>query len=170
MRLFIGLELPAAIKTQVLATHMPLAHARWQTDEQLHLTLNFLGNVPDNDCAGIERLVQTFGLGHFNLTLTGAGHFRHRAIWLGAQPESPLRRLHERLADALVPLGIGPDTRPFRPHVTVARLGKGAEATPYLEAWSHFRSAPFPVNRISLFASTPGAGGSRYDIIARSGS
>ncbi|MDX1459356.1 MAG: 2'-5' RNA ligase family protein, partial [Marinobacter sp.] len=75
MRLFIGLALPPAVKRQIRSTQHGIHDARWQNSNQLHLTLNFIGQVPKDQADALIRLVSTFPFTPFELQLTGAGRF-----------------------------------------------------------------------------------------------
>lgn len=172
LRLFTGIELPAAVRETIPDCQRHLPGARWQSFRQLHLTVNFIGSVDRALAEKIIAQVRNTEFSPFRLTLTGAGHFRNRAVWLGAEPEAPLINLHTQDRSALTALGLSLEDRRYRPHVTLARMTKDArreDLARYVEEFRDFHCAPFDVRQLALFASTPGVGGSRYDIIARSG-
>lgn len=168
MRLFIGLALPPAVKRQIRATQHGIRDARWQNSNQLHLTLNFIGHVPEDQADALIELVSTFQFTPFELQLTGAGRFGSRSVWLGAEPEAPVAELHHRFREQLAAQGWPTESRRFRPHVTVARLGRSSDCDSYLETQRDFRSLTFTVSEAVLFSSTQGAQGSHYEAIARS--
>ncbi len=168
MRLFIGLALPPDIKQQVLATQHRCPGARWQNANQLHLTLNFLGQVAEDQAPALCRLVSDFSFTPFSLQLAGAGHFGAHALWLSVAPQEPVIQLHQALRERLEAQGWPTERRRFRPHVTVARLGRNSDCSHYLEAQSDFQSFPFEVHQAALFASSQGQQGSHYEVIALS--
>ncbi|MDX1756062.1 MAG: RNA 2',3'-cyclic phosphodiesterase [Marinobacter sp.] len=167
MRLFIGLTLPGAIKRQIRATQHGIRHARWQNSNQLHLTLNFIGQVPEDQAPALCELVSAFQFAPFSLQLTGAGRFGTRALWLGVSPDEPVIQLHESFKALLAEQDWPTENRRFRPHVTVARLGRRSDCTDYLQTHQDFRSPPFTVRQAVLFSSAQGPQGSHYEVIAR---
>ncbi|MDC0661586.1 RNA 2',3'-cyclic phosphodiesterase [Marinobacter sp. SS21] len=168
MRLFIGLALPAEIKQQVLATQHRCSGARWQNANQLHLTLNFIGQVAEDQAPALCNLVSDFSFTPFSLQLAGAGRFGSHALWLGVVPEEPVIQLYLALRHRLEAQGWPTERRRFRPHITVARLGRDSDCSHYLEVQREFRSVLFGVHQVALFASTQGPQGSQYEVIARS--
>lgn len=168
MRLFIGLELPDPIKDQLLACQGGIPGARWQNRRQLHLTLNFIGQVADDQVPSLQALVSEFEVKPVTLQLQGVGHFGNRAVWVGITPVAPLQEVQQRLADALEDLGLDLDHRPYRPHITVARLRGQCDVQGFLDTQADFQSKPFEFRHASLFSSTPAPGGSAYEVIARS--
>jgi 2'-5' RNA ligase len=112
----------------------PLVPAwRWVTPDTIHLTLQFLGNVPDASvpslCQAMTHAAQDRAV--FPLRARSLGCFpqpaRARVLWVGLDdPRQALGRLHARLLAALVPLGLPPEEHPFHPHLTLARARNGA--------------------------------------------
>ncbi len=96
---------------------------RWVPPERWHLTLAFYGEVPDREVAKVvDRLDRRLGdVADLALALTGAGAFSRRAVWLGVTGDvAPLRAW---------PGWCARDRgRPYRPHLTVARLRGDADA------------------------------------------
>lgn len=173
-RLFVGLELPERIKQQLLAIQRPISGARWQSAEQLHLTLRFLGNVEDPVAALIESTLATLKLHPFALAVKGVDCFgdpQHpRNLWAGVQPESPVKMLHDELNRRFETIGFAPERRPFKPHVTLSRFGRQAgSAEALLAAERELVSPVFVVEQLSLFESHQDHQGARYQVIGRYG-
>lgn len=173
-RLFIGLELPDEVKSRLLQVRGEVTGARWQAREQLHLTLSFIGNVDDALERAIPRVLAGLAMAPFQAAVAGVGRFgtlrRPRALWAGMEPEVALTALHSQVTERLASLGLKPENRGFRPHVTLARLQPGATGTDiFLEAHRALSSPFFPVTQVSLFSSVTGEGGSRYEVIDRFG-
>ncbi|MDX1634395.1 MAG: RNA 2',3'-cyclic phosphodiesterase [Marinobacter sp.] len=171
-RLFVGLELPDPVLEQLLSLREDIAGARWQNANQLHLTLAFIGNVDDTTAASIRAGLQYLAADPFELQLRGVGRFgsdeHPRNLWVGAAPEAPLVAIHGQARSVLKAAGLTVDERPYKPHVTLARMGRNAGPTgPFLERFEDFRSLPFPVDHISLFRSTLSHEGSQYDVVQR---
>jgi RNA 2',3'-cyclic 3'-phosphodiesterase len=169
IRLFVGLELPGPVKAALLASMGGVAGARWQRDEQLHLTLRFIGEVDRHQAADIAAALGRVNIRRFAAELGEAGHFEHRGridtLWVGVRPAEPLAALAKAVNAALAGVGLAPEPRAFVPHITLAR-GRamiGAAAWPL---------APLPrggwtVAGFALFESRMGKDGSDYDVIAR---
>ena len=125
-RLFVSIELPHSVTEGLAELDPHLRGVRWLAPEQMHLTLSFLGNVPED----VEEKLKT-NLGGiewkaFFLPLTGFGAFpgkgRPNVIWIGVGSGHPhLFQLHKRVQEAALAAGLQPDLRSFHPHVTVAR-------------------------------------------------
>jgi 2'-5' RNA ligase len=101
--------------------------------ERIHLTLHFLGQVAaarlDALRAALQPPAERFD--PFELRLDRIEHWPHGLLVLSpsAAPE-PLRRLHDRIGDALRGIGLPVESRAFRPHVTLARRAAGVEGPP----------------------------------------
>lgn len=170
MRLFVALSLPDEIRDQLGDLEQPLPGARWVPPENFHLTLRFIGEVDGGLAHDIDAaLLDVDGRG-FELKLTGLGHFgdgqKTRSLYAAAAPSEPLSRLQQKVDQALQRLGLAPEGRKFKPHVTLARFRSGAASMPHLEQFlvanSLFRAGPFPVAEFSLFQSFLSGEGSIY--------
>ena len=88
IRLFVALELPEAVRTRLSMLQGGVPGARWSTDEQLHLTLRFIGEVDDNVAHDIDDALAGIRAPAFTLELAGVGEFggkNPRALWAGVQ-------------------------------------------------------------------------------------
>lgn len=141
---------------------------RWTLIEQVHLTLAFLGRVPEGS---VEELVERLGRAAakrrgFVTRIHGGGAFpgpaRARVLWAGldlAEPErEELRRLSVGARSAAVKSGIEVDGQRFRPHLTVARLGTPVDVVRWVRILDSYRGPEWPVETISLIASHLGEG------------
>ncbi|MBS3805316.1 MAG: RNA 2',3'-cyclic phosphodiesterase [Oleiphilaceae bacterium] len=179
-RLFVGLELPDFIVAQLLTLRMEIPGARWQSAGQLHMTLNFIGQVDEGILGAIIRSLKEFPVetdqaaqtGNFRLTLSNPGFFGSpeapKMLWLDVRPHAPLATLHEGIETRLAALGLERDPRRFKPHLTLARLGKKCHSVaPFLARFADFQSPVFEVRYLSLFESTLSQEGSTYRVIER---
>jgi 2'-5' RNA ligase len=143
-RLFFALWPDAAVRSRIDAASQAVAHdravhgRRVRTD-RLHLTLHFLGAVPDGGLDAALDAGEAVDAARFELVLDRAGGFsRARVTWLGCTdvPER-LIDLHAQLRDALVARGLPVESRAYAPHVTVQRDVRGAVAETAIEpiAW-----------------------------------
>jgi RNA 2',3'-cyclic 3'-phosphodiesterase len=178
MRLFFCVPLPQEVKDRALRALGPARRAAgdgpisWTKPDQMHLTLAFLGEQPPE---ALERLYGAAGpcseLKVFEASLSGAGAFpnprRAHVIWLGiAEGGSELSALAERLCSGLQAAGFELETRPFRPHLTVARVKRGGErdAERALRATSDVGEvARFRVGRLLLMKSELSPKGARHE-------
>lgn len=133
MRLFIAIELPDAIKTEIAKVQHQLrtagASAGWTRPEGIHLTLKFLGEVPQAKVQDIVAAASDAarGAGTLGLTVEGAGAFPNakspRVLWVGVAGDlERLAVLQGKVEDAMERLGFGREVRKFSPHLTLARI------------------------------------------------
>ncbi len=133
MRLFIAIELPEAIKTEIARVQERLrkggATASWTRPEGIHLTLKFLGEVEESKAAGIFAALEAGcrGTAPVRIGIAGAGAFPNlkapRVLWLGVRGDvDRLAALHAAVEDAVERLGFDRETRKFSPHLTLARI------------------------------------------------
>jgi 2'-5' RNA ligase len=152
---------------------------RWVHLANLHLTVRFLGDTPldvvPDVALAVEDAIGGSGVRGFEVVLEGAGVFpglrKPRALWLGiAQGATSLGSLAGVLGPALEALGWAHDGRPYRPHLTVARLDStsiadgGAVAAELERAAAGWRTS-FVADRVILYRSHLGGGPPRYDPI-----
>lgn len=172
MRLFVGLELPETVCAALLAGMGGVAGARWQRDDQLHLTLRFIGAVDRHAAADIAAALGRVHPRPFTAELGDPGHFASRGridtLWVGVRPAETLAALARQVNAALAAVGVGADPRAFVPHITVAR-GRMAGSDDPQAGWpqSPIPRITWPVSHIALFESQPGHGGSDYRVIGR---
>ncbi len=128
MRLFIALPLPDALREALLRAQENLrrqgVRANFSREENLHLTLAFLGEV--EAAAGAQEAVLSLDAPAFALTLAGSGAFGD-LLWAGIQNNGDLDRLAARVRRALEEHGLPYDRKPFRPHITLARRVRAPE-------------------------------------------
>jgi 2'-5' RNA ligase len=167
IRLFVALELPESLRDRLVGLQGGVPGARWANDDQLHLTLRFIGEVDENVAHDIDDALSQIRAPGFELELSGVGEFggkNPRALWAGVRSNGALMHLQKKVETAIQRLGLEPETRKFSPHVTLARL-RGApseKVMQFLSEYSLFASGPFRVDRFVLFSSHQGSGGSVY--------
>ena len=125
-RLFVAIDLPGNLKADLAGLAFELPIARWVSQEELHLTLRFIGEVDEQSLSAIKSALSGIGFPAFPLSLCGVGHFppgrRPRVLWVGINSSQELLQLQQEIELALIGSGIPADTRRFSPHITVARL------------------------------------------------
>ena len=134
VRSFIAIKLPDELKRGLtqLQAQLKLGNqpsVKWVDPNSIHLTLKFLGNVPvdriDNITGAMEKAAQ--GISPFHLEVKDLGVFpnlrRVQVVWVGISGQvERLSQLQQRIESNLAPLGFAPESRPFTPHLTLARL------------------------------------------------
>lgn len=173
MRLFAGIPVPepALGELRKVMDHLRRRDwpVRWARDEGLHLTLKFYGQVGE---AQSEQIVATLreavrDCGPIPMSCAGVGHFppgrKVQIVWAGVDAPGSLELLQDRIERGSETLGFPLEGRPFRPHITLGRVRQG-ERLPAsaLAAAPAFEEIPFLADRLVLFESRPGAGGSVY--------
>jgi 2'-5' RNA ligase len=170
-RLFVALRPPPAVRDALLDAEGEVEGARWQGDDQLHLTLRFVGELDrrgEDDIADALSLVTEPG---FTLQVRGVGHFekkgRPSALWAALAPCPALGVLHRRIERACRAAGLPAESRKFVPHVTLARIGRGAAgAGEWLAQHGNLAAPAWPVASFRLYASRLGPGGAEYTALA----
>jgi 2'-5' RNA ligase len=157
-RLFVAIRPPAPIRAQLLDLMGGVAGARWRSEDQLHLTLRFIGEVDRHLASDVDAALSGIHHPRFALALNGLGAFDRRGepvtLWAGVAPHEPLRALHKKVDQALARAGVEPDRRAYMPHITIARLPRGAGPVQSLvEASGGVASPPLEVDRFCLFES-----------------
>ena len=176
MRLFVAIDLPETLRQAVEARLAPLRgslpRARWVRVENLHLTLVFLGEVEAELVPLLATELAAVFARHlpFSLGLRDGGAFPPRGpgrvIWLGVEADSGLAALQREVAEAASSvLGLEPETRPFSPHLTLARAPEPwprAAVERFAQAFAGSLGPRFEVSEGLLMESELAPGGSRY--------
>ncbi len=134
IRSFIAIELPEEVKAGLAELQARLKSGmqppvKWVDPHVIHLTLKFLGNIAVDKIAAITRAMEEAAqeTPPFQLKVKDTGVFpnlrRVQVVWVGINGEmDKLSQLQHRIELNLVPLGFAPESRPFAPHLTLARL------------------------------------------------
>ena len=171
-RLFVAFRPRPVICEGLLRLMEGVPGARWQSEDLLHVTLRYIGDVDQHRAEDVALAVQGLRFSPVELWLSGVGSFDHkdqsRPIWAGVAPATPLANLHKKVDHALVRSGLPPEGRAYIPHVTLARFGKEkADVAPWLNAHAEFRSDPFILDHLALFESHISRDGPRYEEVMR---
>lgn len=171
-RLFVAIRPPDRIRDLLLGAMGGISGARWQTDDQLHLTLRFIGDVDRHQADDIHAALGAVHHERFEVAVNGIGAFERRGrpgtIWAGVAPHEPLKALHKKVDQALARVGIEPDRRAYLPHITLARLNRSSGPVGnLLEQSGGLSSPPFPVDAFGLFESKLTPEGALYTMLER---
>jgi 2'-5' RNA ligase len=178
MRTFIAVEPPDAVRKELgsltgrLRTHLP--DVRWVNPWNIHLTLRFLGEIDHARIQALEAAVTQAAsqLGPFELVVGSLGFFGDQAsprvIWLGLENPTQLVRLAEGVEKEVVEAGFGRTDKPFKPHLTLARVKKRLASSPN---WERIRGElpekwpAWPVEEVCIIKSTLTPGGPVYETL-----
>lgn len=196
-RIFIAIELPPDLRARIsqhidgLRRELPEVRASWTREENLHLTLKFLGDVPVADIpkisSGVEAAAQTFN--RFELVVSGCGafppHGQPKVLWIGTEPgvqggvptratrlgykTSSLPTLHNALEDECSAIGFPREVRAFHPHLTIARLrsAKSARRLAELHTQLGFSPQSFTVSEVVVFRSKLRSQGAQHTALSQ---
>lgn len=180
-RTFVAVEIDAAIRAKAVELIGILraagADVKWVESHNLHLTLQFLGNVPDemvaDVCLAVEKgAAQVQG---FELEVGGVRAFpnssKPRTVWIGAGSGSEqMANLHEFVALALSELGFQDEERKFQTHLTIGRTRSGKNVLQLgqlLKQNAKFIAGPMQVKHVTVFSSRLERGGPVYEILSK---
>jgi 2'-5' RNA ligase len=171
-RLFVAIRPPQRVRKQLLALMGGIAGVRWQSEDQLHITVRFIGEVDRHTGSDIAAALGSIRHLPFEVSLDGIGTFGRRGqpgtLWAGLAPHEPLQALHKKVDHACVRAGVAPEGRAYHPHITLARLKRGSGSMAgAVEASSGLTSPHFQIDRFSLFESTLTPDGAVYSAIER---
>ena len=169
LRTFLAIDLPSSLQTaigqNIRTVKRELPGLSWSKPENLHINLKFLGETTESQVDQVRHAVEP-AISHvpaFELELKGFGvfpdHRSPRVLWIGLGGAlDSLATLAGCVAQAVVPLGFPLEDRPFRPHLTVARVKRDHREVGRVLGTLGLLSEPFPcgsilVERVTLFKS-----------------
>ncbi|MBL6854488.1 MAG: RNA 2',3'-cyclic phosphodiesterase [Alphaproteobacteria bacterium] len=166
-RLFVALSIPDTVARAMALIQNGVPGARWQTREQLHLTLRFIGEVDGRDAAMIDDALAGIEATRFVLEPHGVGQFGNKnphALWAGVRPNEALLHLQRKVETAMQRAGREPDRSKYVPHITLARLTRPnvGRVMDYLADHALFTPPPFAVDGFILYSSALTSDGSIY--------
>jgi 2'-5' RNA ligase len=174
IRAFAALPLPEDLRARLARLALALDLPDPLPEANYHLTLAFLGEVPEPVLEDAHYAFEALRALAFPLTLSGVGVFggaELRAVYAGVRPEPALEKLAAKVSQAARQAGIRLDARRFVPHVTLARLKPGSFDPSHLEraiaAHTAFAAPPVTADGFALFRSHRGKSGAFYEELAR---
>jgi len=175
LRLFVAVDLPSELRSEVEGLMGQVHNARWANPAQLHITLRFMGDTPDDALPSIRQQLGRVKQECFRLQLRGLGVFPEgvsgkprkppKVLWIGIEPTAQLLNL-KRSIDA--ELGAGLAQKPFSPHLTLARFPRPPDDTlsTFLADRQRYRSPRWPVTSFHLYRSTLRPEGAVHAMVA----
>jgi 2'-5' RNA ligase len=177
MRLFTAIDLPPAAGDcleGILSALRPSAQIRWSRVSNLHITTKFIGEWPEQRLDELKAALGGVPLtGSIEIALRGLGWFPNahqpRVFWVAVHAPDSLTALARATDEATAKLGVAPEDKPYRPHLTLARLDSRKDPPSALGSLRRaVASLPAPdcgsfvARDWHLYLSEPGPGGSRY--------
>ncbi|MGN6516366.1 MAG: RNA 2',3'-cyclic phosphodiesterase [Rhizomicrobium sp.] len=162
-----ALAIPDSAMQGLFLIQAGIPGARWQTREQLHLTLRFIGEVDGREANDIDDALSAIAAPRFTVALKGVGEFggkKPHAVWAGINDPQAVGHLNRKIETALQRIGMEADERKFTPHVTLARLRAAplGKVMDWLADHALYAGPPFEVSSFALFSSTLTPNGSVY--------
>jgi len=176
MRLFLAVDMPDFVRKSagdlVRQMNIPAQKVRWVKEENLHITLKFLGETPMEKLDAVKEgaMAAAAGFGPIGVCVEGAGVFpnkiKPRIFWLGIKGDAAsLARLAAALNAAMAKLGFESEDRPFSPHLTIGRVQVDSVKGQVIRAAAACKDASlgsFTADRLFLYESVLGPGGPKY--------
>jgi 2'-5' RNA ligase len=177
VRLFLAINLAPVVRHAILDATAPLRAAAsslsWVDESKVHLTLKFFGEQPEDVVGPIARSLDEVAGRHrpFSIRIAEVGAFpnfrRARVVWMGIDRNPRLELLHHDVEVACEALGFELEGRPFRPHLTLARVRERTEEDELRKLSKASKRVAFDteagVESIDLMKSNQAGGGARYE-------
>lgn len=179
VRIFVALPVPDRILRELEDLQDSIracgVSASFPKVSSIHLTLKFLGDTPAADIPRIERFLEEYvtPFEEFEIGVKRVGVFpspqRPRVVWAGIVADGLLNALQKRVESGMGEAGYPPDSRKFRPHLTLARIKstrKLKELSAVLESLEDFDGGGFPAASVRLYQSILRPEGAEYRVLA----
>ncbi len=159
-RFFVAIDLPESTR-QLLANLDPNIRGMcWTDPSQMHLTLGFFGNVPENVDLKLREKLSAIQFGAFFLPVNGVGSFSAKGapkiVWIGVGKAHPhLFQIYKRVQEAALAVGLEPELRPWHPHITIARCRNVSAQSlrKFLQTNTEFDAGMIRVEAFHLYSS-----------------
>ncbi len=125
VRILLAIELPDSIKDILAAQQKDLKQIRWVSRNNMHITLRFIGEVPQKQLPVIKSSLADFQGYGFNLRINRLGFFYRKpqaVVWAGLEKSEGLNKLKEQSDTALSQAGLEFYDNRFSPHITLGRM------------------------------------------------
>ena len=168
MRLFIAIPIPEAVKQKISNLQQTIEGVRWQEKEQMHLTLKFVGEADAALTKRIQKQLDEIEHPAFTIDFQGMGYFpenKHpKVLWIGLKESSVLAALQQKVEQKCQEVGIAPEDRSFKPHVTLGRLRNVSKRTVnnFINQNKKFAVRSFLVDKFVLYESKLHSDGARH--------
>lgn len=171
MRLFIAIDIPETIRRDIAGLGRSLAGSRPVPDDQLHLTLKFIGEMEGGLALDIQEKLQDVRRPRFSICLKGVGVFPPRGapriLWAGVEPHEHIVALRNAIERTLAEIDIPREKQKFSPHLTLARLRDCPlrRLQEFLAGNALLQTPDFPVDKFHLYSSRLTKSGAIHTIL-----
>ncbi len=170
-RLFVAIRPPEPIRDLLIDAMDDSADFRWVGEDNLHLTLRFVGQVERPVASDLADALGRLRFGRFALQVKGVGRFEQSkggALWAGVEPREPVAALAAKVERICQSVGLEAERRSFHPHLTLARWNgrRSREVAFFLERNRSLVSDPFEIDRFILYESHLSRHGPHYEEVA----
>ena len=179
MRLFVAVEIESALAERIAEVgdelkrraiaRAPRARITWIPSDRMHLTVRFIGEVEESRVGQVRAALTPLRSARFELTVRGVGAFPRsgapRVLWAGiTDGVEALAELEREVSERLAGCGIPGEDRPYRPHLTLARVrdAAGLRTGPLIEGLTDHIFGSSQVDAITLFQSRLSPKGPQY--------
>lgn len=159
-RLFVSIDPPQSVRKLLVDLDPRIRGVRWTPGDQIHLTLGFFPDVPEDVDLALREKLEAIEFRAFFLPVRGIGTFPPKGmvkiIWIGVGAAHPhLFQLHKRVQEAAFQVGIEPELRPWHPHFTLARCRDvpGGALRKFLKTNAELDAGMFRVDAFHLYCS-----------------
>jgi|APSaa5957512622_1039677.scaffolds.fasta_scaffold109850_2 RNA 2',3'-cyclic 3'-phosphodiesterase len=173
IRLFTAVEMPETIRQELSSLEIGKSETLVpSTPEQLHITLQFIGEVTESQSEELRERFLAIKFASFPQELKGVGAFesddRPGFLWTGVSISSQLVALRDAIGVEMEAVGMQLETRPYKPHITLARLDApdSALVESFLSRNGDFATS-FDVESFALYSSSRGADGPVFNVVER---
>jgi len=172
IRCFVGVPMPEPVLDELSRLTSGLPGARWIDEDNIHLTLRFIGEVDGLVFRDVASALDEVAIEPFELSLDRLGFFpprgEPRVLWAGTSPSEELAALKRAVDRGVNACGGEVERRKWIPHVTLARLSgtPSSRLAMYLAGNGFFRTSPFRVDAFNLYTSRLHPSGATYTVEA----
>jgi len=159
-RLFVAIDLPESMRRLLEGLDPCIPRVRWVERDQMHLTLGFFGEVPEDIELQLRDKLSAIEFGAFFLSVSGVGTFSAKGavkiIWIGVGKAHPhLFQIHKHVQEAALAVGLEADLRPWHPHITIARCRdvSAQSVRKFLQSNANFDAGMIRVQTFHLYSS-----------------
>lgn len=159
-RFFVAIDLPESTRQLLAGIDPRIRGVRWVDPAQMHLTLSFFGDVPDDIDLALREKLSAIEFGDFFLPIVGVGTFPAKGapkiIWIGVGKAHPhLFQIHKRVQEAALAAGLEPELKPWHPHITIARCRdvSAQSLRKFLQSNAEFDAGMIRVEDFHLYSS-----------------
>jgi 2'-5' RNA ligase len=158
IRLFAALPVPEDVMDRLEPLQTGLNGASWRGREHFHITLGFFGDVAVPDAQELDASIGDIPAPQLDLEIEGVGWFGRKEpglVYATVKRTEPLEALARACRKAASKVGLSPDAKPFRPHITLAYLNNARleEVMAWSERWQVLRAGPWTADRFYMFES-----------------